>query len=99
MSASSKTLNCFFSSGSLDNLKGFPLLKVCGQCPFSFNQVRKELKALIEMLQVVVFSPASLIHITNPERFFSVGISFTYLSQRLKTRQQPFNVCSEKLRR
>jgi len=32
---------------------------------FSFSQVRKELKATIEILQVVVFNPASLIQITN----------------------------------
>ena len=65
MSASSKTLNCFFSSGSLASLKGFPFEKVCGQRFFSFSQVRKELKATIEILQVVVFNPASLIQITN----------------------------------
>src|SRR5215831_6482040 len=82
-SSRSKTRNVLFSSGSLDSLKGFPLEKVCGQCPLSFSQVKKLLKPLIEMLQLVVFNPASLIPITNRERFFSVGISPTYLCQRL----------------
>src|SRR5262245_5229795 len=85
ISESSKTLSCFFSSGSLVNLKGFPLENVWGANPLCFSQDRKALNALMEILQVVVLSPWVRISTTNEERFCSEGICPTYLIHLLKT--------------